>query len=270
VTDAPKPRALKSRHATASPNFWGAFDGNSRGDMVRAEKVPMISVIIPTLNAEGGLAACLTSLVHATVEGVVREVIVVDGGSTDRTAEIVDQSGATLIRSAPGRGSQLRAGAEQARMPWLLFLHADTVLEPGWERDAGVFIDRADAGADPRPPVAAFRFALDDVGLWPRLIELGVAARCAIFRLPYGDQGLLIPSLLYRRLGGYKPLSLMEDIDFVRRIGRRRLVILRSRAVTSASRYRSDGYARRVLRNLLCLTLYFLRVPANALRRLYG
>jgi rSAM/selenodomain-associated transferase 2 len=228
----------------------------------------MISVVIPTLNAERGLAACLTALVPAAVEGLVREVIVVDGGSSDRTVNIVDQAGAILVRTAPGRGQQLAAGAERARMPWLLFLHADTVLEAGWEREVSAFIERAE-GQDRPHTVAAFRFALDDLGFKPRLVELAVTARCALLRLPYGDQGLLIPRPLYSRLGGYRPLPLMEDVDLVQRIGRRRIVVLRARAVTSASRYRQDGYLRRVLRNLSCLGLFFLRVPARMIVRFY-
>jgi rSAM/selenodomain-associated transferase 2 len=228
----------------------------------------MITVVIPTLNAESGLAGCLTALVTATVEGLVREVIVADGGSTDRTADIIDQAGATLVRSLPGRGQQLAAGADQARMPWLLFLHADTALEPGWEREASMFMERVDSGARPAA-AAAFRFALDDPGIKPRLIEFGVAARCALLRKPCGDQGLLIPRRMYRQIGGHKPLPAMEDVDLMRRIGRRRITVLRSRAITSAARYRQDGYARRTLRNLSCLAMYHLRVAPGLIARLY-
>lgn len=228
----------------------------------------MITVIVPTLNAEAGLAAALTSLVTATVEGLVREVIVVDGGSVDRTLNIAEQAGATILRAPAGRGRQLSAGAEAARFPWLLFLHADTVLEPGWERDVAAFMDRVDAGHRPES-AAAFSFALDDMGLRPRVIEAGVSLRCALLRLPYGDQGLLIPARLYKNLGGYRALPLMEDVDLARRLGRRRTVILRSRAVTSAIRYRRDGYTLRTVRNLTCLALFYLRVPTRYISRLY-
>src|SRR6476469_428184 len=130
----------------------------------------MITVVIPTLNAETTLGPTLAALVPAAVEGLIREVIVVDGGSIDRTAEIVDHAGATLLTGNKGRGQQLAAGAEQARFPWLLFLHADTVLESGWEREVSTFMGRIDSGERP-PAAAAFRFTLDDEGVRPRVLE---------------------------------------------------------------------------------------------------
>jgi rSAM/selenodomain-associated transferase 2 len=229
----------------------------------------MISVIIPTLNAEAHLSATLTCLVPAAIEGLVRDVIVVDGGSTDRTLKIADQSGATIVRSEPGRGQQLATGAKQARMPWLLFLHADTVLETGWENDAAALIERVETGQRPET-ASAFRFALDDLGFMPRLMETGVAMRCAIFGLPYGDQALLVPRNLYDAVGGYASIPLMEDVDLIRRLGRKRVLILRPRAMTSAARYRRDGYFRRSARNLTCLTLYKLGAPMTLITRLYS
>jgi rSAM/selenodomain-associated transferase 2 len=229
----------------------------------------MISVTIPTLNAESTLGGTLAALVPAAVDGLVREVIVVDAGSQDRTQEIVDQAGARLLKQSGGRGRQLAAGAARARFPWLLFLHADTILEPGWERETSRFMERIDAGDHP-PSAAAFRFALDDRGPRPRLLERLVALRCRLLHLPYGDQGLLLPKALYEEIGGFSPLPLMEDVDLVRRLGRRRTVMLRSRAVTSAERFRRDGYLRRSARNLLCIALYALRVPTPVIGRLYG
>lgn len=229
----------------------------------------MISVIIPTLNAEAGLAQTLAALVPAAVDGLVKEVIVVDGGSTDATAAIAEAAGAVFVRRSGGRGYQLMAGARRTRFPWLLFLHADTVLEAGWEREVAAFMEAIDRGKRP-PAAAAFRFALDDAGFRPRLLERLVAMRCALLRLPYGDQGLLIPKELYAEAGGYASHPLMEDVDLVLRLGRRRLAMLQPRAVTSAARYRRDGYVHRSLRNLACLMLFLLRVPASVISRVYG
>ena len=126
-----------------------------------------------------------------------------------------------------------------------------------------------DSGARPLA-AAAFSFALDDFGAKPRMLEAFVGLRCALFRIPYGDQGLLIPKRLYSSLGGYRPLPLMEDVDLVRRLGRRRLVMMRSKAVTSAVRYKRDGYFARMARNLACLSLYYMRVSPATLTRIYG
>ena len=229
----------------------------------------MISVIIPTLNAEATLGPTLTALVPAAVTGLIGEVIVVDAGSSDHTADIVEHSGASLVKESLGRGQQLNTGAARARFPWLLFLHADTALASGWEQEAATFMQRVDQEQLPLA-AAAFRFALDDAGARPRLLERLVALRCAAFALPYGDQGLLMPKRLYQQIGGYRPLALMEDVDLVRRLGRGRVVLLRTRAVTSAERFRREGYVRRSARNLLCLTLFALRVPIHVIVRIYG
>jgi rSAM/selenodomain-associated transferase 2 len=229
----------------------------------------MISVIIPTLNAESTLAHTLAALVPAVVDGIVQEAILVDGGSTDETRAIAEAAGTHLLEAELGRGTQLEAGASAARGDWLLFLHADTVLEPGWAEEAKNFMERVNSGRRGQA-AAAFQFALDDDGMMPRLMESLVALRCQVLALPYGDQGLLISRNLYNRLGGFRPLPLMEDVDLVRRLKRRELVMLKSRAVTSGERYRREGYLTRSLRNLGCILLYYLHVPPRVLARLYG
>jgi rSAM/selenodomain-associated transferase 2 len=228
----------------------------------------MISVVIPTLNSQADLSRSLAALVPGVVDGVVREVIIADGGSQDDTPQIAEAVGANFVRAPKGRGPQLAAGARAAKGDWLLFLHADTVLEHGWHQEAERFIEEMARAR--RPRAAAFRFALDDRGARPRYLEAMVSLRCALLRLPYGDQGLLISRAHYDRLGGFRDLPLMEDVDLVRRIGRRDLCFLRSRATTSADRYQREGYFRRMLRNLSCLTLYYLRVPPRYIVKLYG
>lgn len=224
----------------------------------------MISVIIPTLNAERFLPATLTALVPAALDGVVREVIVVDGGSTDSTREIADHAGAEVITAPANRGAQLRAGAHAARHPWLLFLNPDTVLAAGWEREADNFMERVDRGAS-RHEGAAFRFALDDDGFAPRMLEGLVHLRCALLHLPHGDQGLLITKRRYDEVGGHRALAMMEDVDLVRRIGPRRVKLLAAAAVSDAARYRREGYVRGALGNLAQRIRYSLNlVPAQA------
>lgn len=216
----------------------------------------MLSVVIPALNAAATLGPCLAAL------GEAEEIVVVDGGSSDSTAAIAEAAGARLVRSARGRGIQLAAGAAAARGGWLLFLHADTILAPGWRSAAGRHI----AGHPDR--AACFRFRLDAGEARARLVEAGVALRVRLLGLPYGDQGLLVSRRLYGQAGGYRPLPLMEDVDLVRRIGR--IERLSVGAVTSAERWRRDGWLRRSGRNLLCLALYRLGMSAERVARLYG
>jgi rSAM/selenodomain-associated transferase 2 len=192
--------------------------------------------------------------------------VIVDGGSRDNTRDMAVAAGARLISTAPGRGHQLMTGAELAQGPWLLFLHADTVLDPHWREEVARFM-----AEPPHAQMAAvFRFALDDPYPAARRLERWVERRVRYLGLPYGDQGLLIHRDYYRSLGGYRPLPLMEDVDLVRRIGRRRLVLLRATATTSPRRWQRDGWLRRSAINLGCLSLYFLGVSPGVLKRLYG
>jgi glycosyltransferase involved in cell wall biosynthesis len=208
----------------------------------------MVSVVIPALNAEATLPRTLTALVPAALDGFVREVVVVDGGSEDKTREIADHAGAEVLTAPSNRGAQLRAGANAARHPWLLFLNADTVLDAGWEREAAHFMDRFDRGIS-RHSAAAFRFALDDEGFAPRFLEGAARLRGALMLAPYGEQGLLIARRKYDKVGGHRPLPVLEDADLVRRLGMRQVKPLAARAVSSAAGYRRDGYFRRALDN---------------------
>jgi len=228
--------------------------------------VPKLSIVIPTLNAAETLGATIAVLAEAVTAGLATEVIVVDGGSRDATPALAEGCGARVIAAARGRGGQLAAGADAAHGEWLLFLHADAVLEPGW----AAAVMRFTARHENEMRAAAFRFALDDDSAAARRLEKLVAWRCRRLGLPYGDQGLVIARAFYDRLGGFRPLPLMEDVDFVRRIGRRRLDMLDARAVTSAARYRRDGWLLRSARNLCCLTLYFLGLPPRLIQRLYA
>jgi rSAM/selenodomain-associated transferase 2 len=218
----------------------------------------LLSVVIPTLNAAGRLADCLERMKAAD------EIIVVDGGSTDETEAIAEAAASRLILSPKGRGIQLRAGAEAARGDWLLFLHADTLPGHHWRKAVEEHITEHPHKA------SCFRFRLADKAWQARVIERGVAARVRLLGLPYGDQGLLISRVLYQQVGGHRPLPLMEDVDLVRRIGRRRLRLLDEQAWTSSERWRRDGWLRRSARNLFCLGLYGAGLSPERVARFYG
>ena len=220
---------------------------------------PMISVVIPTLNAERLLGRSFDSLIPAAVRGVVREVIIADGGSNDGTLAIADAAGAHIISAGKSRAAQLIAGAEAARADWILFLHPETALEAGWDAEVESFIDQA---RPEQPRAAVFRFALEDFGGEARRAEAKAQLRAFLLGLPYGDQGLLIPKRLYKKLGGYRTLARMEDADLVRRIGRRRLIGLRARAINVARP------ADSALRGFWLSLLHALRVPSRVVAKL--
>lgn len=218
----------------------------------------MISIVIPTLNAERHLPRCFDSLITAAVRGVLREVIVADGGSSDGTLTIADAAGAHIVHGPKNCGALMAAGAEAAKSDWLLFLHPETALEQGWDAEAESFVDQA---LPERPRAAVFRFALDEFGGEARRAEAKAALRSALLALPYGDQGLLIPKRLYKKIGGYRALDAMEDADIVRRIGRRRLISLRARAINA------PRPPRGTLRGFALTLLHALRVPSGVLSK---
>jgi rSAM/selenodomain-associated transferase 2 len=226
---------------------------------------PRVGVVVPTLNAQKTLPATLAAI--SDLGGALDVALVlVDGGSTDLSPDFADTFGVRLVRTEKGRGVQLAAGADAVAGDWLLFVHADTVLGEGWARAVADFVrDPANGNR-----AGYFRFALDDASPQACRLERRVAWRCRTFGLPYGDQALLVSRRRYAAVGGFRPLPLMEDVDLVRRLGRRSMVALPVDAITAAERFRRDGWRRRSLRNLACLALYFAGVPPRLIARLYG
>jgi len=222
-----------------------------------------IDVVIPALNAARSLAHTLDSLKGD--HDLKLSITVCDGGSRDATVSIAAQAGATVVRTAAGRGRQLAAGAMAGSAAWLLFLHADTTLSAGWAAAA-----RGLMAGPPGARAGYYRLRFDSADPRARRIERLASWRCRTFGLPYGDQGLLIGRAFYAEVGSFRDLPLMEDVDLARRIGRRRLVALDAEAVTSAERYERDGWLVRPMRNLGCLGLYLAGLPPHAIRRLYG
>ncbi len=219
-----------------------------------------ISVVIPTLNAGESLPGCLGALGEGLQTGLIRELIVSDGGSQDATLEIAEAAGAVLVQGAPSRGGQLRRGAQVAQGAWFLFLHADSWLEPGWSDEvlAHMACDRA----------GYFRLRFADGGLPGRMVAGWANLRSRMFGLPFGDQGLLLPSDLYDAAGGYPDIPLMEDVALARAL-KGRFSPLGTDIITSAERYRRDGWVKRSLKNAGTQTRFFLGVDPEALVKSY-
>ena len=220
-----------------------------------------ISVVIPTLNAATELPDSLAALMEGLSEGLIREVVISDGGSQDATLKLVDEVGAEVICGAASRGGQLRRGCAAARGGWLLVLHADTVLAPGWASVVADHIQQEQA--EP----AYFQLKFRARGGRPALVAGWANLRARLFGLPYGDQGLLVSRAAYLAAGEYPDQPLMEDVALVRRL--RPLKSLPVIALTSAVRYQRDGWLRRGVRNLWTLARYFLGVDPQKLARDY-
>lgn len=183
----------------------------------------MISVVVATLNSERPLLATLTALVPGAVDGLVREVIVADGGSGDDTAAVADAAGCNFLFARDSLGRRLKTAAEAARAPWLLFLQPGTVLDAAWIGEAARFIERpsTDAGA------AAFRRGAPARA---RLREACAPLLAALGVLPRPQEGLLIARSFYGALGGHAEAAADPEGDLIRRIGRRRIATLAAAA----------------------------------------
>lgn len=179
--------------------------------------------------------------------GLIRELIVSDGGSDDATVELAKAWGAEVITGAASRGGQLRRGCAAAQGRWLLVLHADSALEPGWIGPVIAHLDCDRAGW--------FKLAFEKGGTAGRIVARWANLRSR-FGLPYGDQGMLIPRGLYEQVGGYQDVPLMEDVALARALSGR-LAMIDAVVSTSAVRYQTQGWVRRGLRNLWTLARYF-------------
>jgi glycosyltransferase involved in cell wall biosynthesis len=187
----------------------------------------MLTAIIPTHNSERALVPTLAMLVPAALSGTVRDVIVADAGSTDATARVVDVAGCEIMVSREPLAARLKAAAAAARANWLLFLRPGVVLDPSWVEEAARTIEHAVLRGTAGSHAALFRRAPNADAALPRQMMTLVAAA---WRPPHPEQGLMISRAAYERLGGHSDGSADPEADLLRRIGRRRLVTLRSAA----------------------------------------
>jgi glycosyltransferase involved in cell wall biosynthesis len=186
----------------------------------------MLSVIIPTMNSERMLVPTLAMLVPGAVSGVVREVTIVDGGSTDATLKLADAAGCAVAASSAPLGGRLNRAAAAARGPWLMFLRAGTVLDVTWLEETARFIEEA-GGAE---IAAVFRRSISVRSAHPVIFEALALLKFELFRRAHPDQGLLIDARLYKEIGGHREAAPDPEAELLARLGRRRILMLRSGA----------------------------------------
>jgi rSAM/selenodomain-associated transferase 2 len=220
----------------------------------------MLSIIIPTFNEAQSIGRTLDAL--ARLGGPV-EIIVVDGGSEDETALMVQKRGLLLLTSEKGRGAQMHRGACAARGEALWFLHADTIPAP----DAAAFICEALSESevvggnfgvcfDGERPAARFM-----TWLYPRLRRLGLC---------YGDSAIFVRRETYERIGGFQPFPIFEDLDLIRRLRREgKLAHLRATVITSSRRFEGRSFTLTFARWSILQALYWLGIHPRRLARLY-
>ena len=219
-----------------------------------------VSVVIPTLNAEAALGACLACLYEGVQAGLIRELIVVDGGSNDGTVHLAREAGATVIETTPSRGHQLQIGCAQAQGDWLLVLHADSLLDEEWSVAIQAHLHSSNAGY--------FKLKFEGGGVMASIVAGWANLRARLFGLPFGDQGMLISRHLYDEVGGYPDFELMEDVVLVRALAGR-LVRLDIGIVTSSQKYRQQGWFRRGARNIVLQLRYFTGASPDKLAQAY-
>jgi hypothetical protein len=186
----------------------------------------MISVVIPTHDSEQALVHTLAALVPGALHGLVREVIVTDAGSSDATGKVADVAGCRFVVSREPLAQRLRAAAETARGPWLMFLRPGCVPEASWVEETEQFMGDCGAAANV-DRVAVFHAR---AGRGRPVFEALALLASAFAVLPKPSQGLLIAKSHYQSLGGHEPASTDPERALLRRIGRRRIAALATAA----------------------------------------
>ncbi|MBI5589329.1 MAG: TIGR04283 family arsenosugar biosynthesis glycosyltransferase [Deltaproteobacteria bacterium] len=228
---------------------------------VRNRHSDRISVIIPALNESARIQAAIQS----ARKGHPLEVIVVDGGSRDETVHLASKAGAIVIHVPRGRAVQMNAGAGISRGRHLLFLHADTRLPDGYPAHiCNILNDPAAAGG-------AFRFGIARPFPGRGLVEWMTNFRAHHLQMPYGDQAIFVRRRNFFEMGGYNPMPIMEDYDFIRRLRQKgRIVIADAAALTSGRRWLELGVLRTTLINQLVIAGYHCGVAPEKLAVFYA
>ena len=226
----------------------------------KSSSAQKISIIIPTLNEAATISRTLSHL-----NGVANlEVIVVDGGSIDATADLARFRGAKVIQSKPGKAIQMNTGAAAAAGNILVFLHADTLLPEGFSHQIVVTLNQRGVAA------GAFRLSIDSPAAGIRFIECMANLRSRFLRLPYGDQALFMKKSVFDKIGGFPQMQIMEDFILVRRLKHKgKIVIVPKAVVTSPRRWLHLGILKTWLINQLIIMAYYLGLPSERLTRIY-
>lgn len=219
----------------------------------------LISIIIPTLNEEGNIKAVINSIQSHNIE-----IIIVDGGSEDQTLLIAKSLDVKVVVSSPGRANQMNTGAMVASGEILIFLHADTRLPTGFDE----MVRRTLA----KPGIVAGAFALQidapDWGL--RLVEFGVKWRSHFWQMPYGDQAIFLTKDVFKKVGNFPQIPIMEDFEVMRKLkSLGKIYLLPTPVITSPRRWLKKGILQTTILNQIIVIAYLLGVSQNRICNWY-
>lgn len=220
-----------------------------------------ISIIIPTLNEERNVKHIRTDLKNMEH----KEIIIVDGGSTDNTLKYLRQEKFTIYTSEASRGKQLLKGAKESKGEWLLFVHADTRLNCNCLKEISSFISIKENKLN----IGFFRLNYNSVRISSKIISFWTNLRSIVFRLPFGDQCLLIKKDNYFRLKGHSEIPIMEDIKFILKIPYFKRKLLNNSVTSSYKKFCDNGVFLQCLKHGLCQVLFFLGVDSDFINKIY-
>ena len=219
-----------------------------------------ITLVIPTLNSE--------KTINKTLEKIKSnffEIVIIDGNSNDNTLNICKKYTNDIYSTCPGRGNQLNLGSIKSKGEWLFFLHSDSILDQNCIKQIYSFTQNIKY----IKKAGVFKLKINYESIFARLLERAANIRTKIFGLPYGDQGLLIKKDFYVEIGGFKNISIMEDIEIIRSIDSQNIVILDGFIKTNPEKYLKDGWIKRPIKNFICLLLFFLNSDINFIYKIY-
>mgnify|MGYP001343649263 CR=1 FL=1 len=219
-----------------------------------------ISIIIPTLNSETDLPETLRSLFEGIENNLIRELIISDGGSTDKTKFIANEAGACVIEGFLGRGLQISEAIDKSSGDWILIIHADTSLSLDWSVEILQKIDKDFA--------YHFKLKFKSKSLFARILEYWAQIRSSFLGLPYGDQGLLIHRDLLDAVGGFPKTLILEDVALAVKL-KGKIKSLNILAHTSAEKYHKNGWLRQSIVNFYILLQYLTGKDTNLLYKIY-
>ena len=239
-------------------------ESNSNSEQDTPADKLTFSVIIPVLNEQQNINSVIEHVKNQAASSQC-EIIVVDGDSDGSTIKAIQADSATSVTAQKGRAWQLNAGAEIAKGQILLFLHADTKLPPN------AFDKISEVMANPKYVAGAFDIGVDSDRFSIKLIAARSRIRSHVTRVPYGDQAIFIRKKYFDKIGRFKEIPLLEDVDLMVRIRKKgdKIRILRNQVSTSARRWEREGVLYTTLRNLVVVTLYRFGVSPEKLAKYY-